>query len=370
MNVLFEELSAPQRAGGIEAATRGLILALEAAGVKVTRRFPDSTEECGLCPDIVHVHGIWSPALMRRQFVWRKRGVPCVVTVHGMLEPWALGHKRLKKMVAWQIYQKRMLNLACALHATSPREAANLKQLGLKPRIEMIPWGIEVPGTSNIEYRSEEESCEDRSSSIGSPTPKRQRDTETPKNRTALFVGRIYPVKGLPMLVEAWEKLRPEGWKMRIVGPDEAGHLAEVERLILEAGLVGKFEFSGPLTGAALDLAYDNADLYIQPSHTENFGMAIAEAMAHGLPVITTQGAPWKLLEDENCGWWTPISTDGIAAALDDATRRSPEELAAMGERGRAIVGERFAWEAIARQFVECYQWLREEEPMQARLVK
>jgi glycosyltransferase involved in cell wall biosynthesis len=368
MNVLFEELSAPQRAGGIEAATRGLISALEAAGVKVTRRFPDSTEECGLCPDIVHVHGIWSPALMRRQFVWRKRGVPCVVTVHGMLEPWALGHKRLKKMVAWRVYQKRMLDLACALHATSPREAANLRKLGLKPRIEMIPWGISLDGTSNLEYRSKEERADNRSVYTDSPTGPRDCNTATPNYRTALFVGRIYPVKGLPMLVEAWEKSRPEGWKMKIVGPDEAGHLAEVERLILEAGLVEKFEFSGPLTGAALDQAYDNADLYIQPSHTENFGMAIAEAMAHGLPVITTQGAPWKLLEEEHCGWWTPISTNGIAAALDDATRRSPEDLTAMGERGRAIVGERFAWEAIARQFVECYVWLREVGPTPARL--
>ena len=97
--------------------------------------------------------------------------------------------------------------------------------------------------------------------------------------------------------------------------------------------------------------------------------MAIAEAMAHGLPVITTQGAPWKLLEEEHCGWWTPISTDGIVAALDDATRRSPEELAAMGERGRVIVAERFAWEAIARQFVECYQWLRGEGPKPACVV-
>jgi glycosyltransferase involved in cell wall biosynthesis len=285
-----------------------------------------------------------------------------------MLEPWALGHKRLKKMVAWRVYQKLMLNLACALHATSPREAANLRKLGLKPRIEMIPWGIALEGTSNIEYRSKEERAENRSVYTDSPTGQRHCNPATPNYRTALFVGRIYPVKGLPMLVEAWEKLRPEGWKMKIVGPDEAGHLAEVERLILEAGLVGKFEFSGPLTGSALNQAYNNADLYIQPSHTENFGMAIAEAMAHALPVITTQGAPWKLLEEEHCGWWTPISTDGIAVALDDATRRSPENLAGMGQRARAIVGERFAWEAIARQFVDCYQWLRSEGPKPARV--
>jgi glycosyltransferase involved in cell wall biosynthesis len=83
--------------------------------------------------------------------------------------------------------------------------------------------------------------------------------------------------------------------------------------------------------------------------------------MAHGLPVITTHGAPWKLLESERCGWWVPVSVDGIATALDDAMRRSPEELAAMGARGRKVVEERFAWEGIARQMIECYEWVQGE---------
>ena len=368
MKVRFEELTTPQRAGGIESAMKGLVLALAGQGVEVSRSalvpdFPRSN-----LPDCVHFQGIWSPALVMRFLAWRRAGVPCLVSTHGMLEPWALGHKRLKKLVAWRFYQKRMLNLACALHATSPREAANLRKLGLRPRIEMIPWGIDVDRTSSIEYRTEEKKGDKRSCYSGSLVRQRNRNNVAVTHRTALFVGRIYPVKGLPMLIEAWEKLRPEGWKMKIVGPDEAGHLAELERLILDAGLAGQFEFSGPLTGAALDQAYNDADLYIQPSHTENFGMAIAEAMAHGLPVITTQGAPWKLLEEEGCGWWTPISTDGIAAALDDATQRSPDKLAGMGQRARAIVGERFAWEAIARQFVDCYEWLCSEGPKPARV--
>jgi glycosyltransferase involved in cell wall biosynthesis len=176
--------------------------------------------------------------------------------------------------------------------------------------------------------------------------------------RTALFVGRIYPVKGLPLLVEAWAKIRPAGWKMKIVGADEAGHLAEVVAMVRAAGLEDVFEFTGPLAGDALRSAYLGADLMVAPSHTENFGMSIGEAMAHGLPVITTHGAPWKLLEEECCGWWVPVSAAGIAEALDDATRRSPEEMSVMGERGRAVVAERFAWEGIARQFVECYRWL------------
>ena len=86
--------------------------------------------------------------------------------------------------------------------------------------------------------------------------------------------------------------------------------------------------------------------------------MVVGEALAQGLPVITTHGAPWQLLESERCGWWVPVSVDGIAAALDDATRRSPEELIAMGERCRAVVAERFSWDRIAGEFIDCYRWV------------
>ena len=103
---------------------------------------------------------------------------------------------------------------------------------------------------------------------------------------------------------------------------------------------------------------YANADLFILPTHSENFGIAVAEALAHGLPVITTHGAPWKLIEEEHCGWWVPVSVAGVASALEDATRRSSEELVAMGTRGQALVKKHFAWDHIADEFIDCYRWL------------
>ena len=84
--------------------------------------------------------------------------------------------------------------------------------------------------------------------------------------------------------------------------------------------------------------------------------MAIGEALARGLPVITTEGAPWPLLESERCGWWTPISTEGITHALREATDLNAETLQAMGLRGKQVVSQRFSWPALARQFVEMYR--------------
>ena len=368
MHILFEELAAPQRAGGVEAACAGLAAWLAKLGHEVIRHDGTDALPSGWQPDLVHVHGIWSPTLMACWRKWRTAGLPCVVTVHGMLEPWALAHKKWKKRVAWLTYQKRMLQTANCLHATSEREAGNLRALGLKPPIATIPWGVEGPGRPNVELAMLNDELEEirHETSTGVTSSPIQNSTFNIQNfptRTALFVGRIYPVKGLPMLVEAWASLRPEGWRMKIVGPDEAGHLAEVQALIQQAGLAAEFEFVGPLSGAALDQAYESADLYIQPSHTENFGIAVAEAMAHGLPVITTHGAPWKLLEEQHCGWWVPVSVEGIASALDDAIRQSPEELAAMGDKGRTVVAERFSWDRIAREMIACYEWVLGQGP-------
>ncbi|MFM7179944.1 MAG: glycosyltransferase [Verrucomicrobiales bacterium] len=357
-----------------------MITALGAQGVEVIRHCAaDGPKSLAANPDLAHIHGIWSPALMRRFFEWRKRGVPCLVTVHGMLEPWALAHKPLKKKLAWHIYQKWWLDMAAALHATSEREAMNLRKLGLRPPIAMIPWGVEIPedrgqwteggvqeegegGTNikhrtfNVEHRTVEERCDDRTSHTGSSTAQRHRNTEAPKHRTALFVGRIYPVKGLPLLVEAWARVRPEGWKMRIVGPDEAGHRVEVVDLVRKAGLEAEFEFAGPMEGEQLEKAYQEADLLIAPSHTENFGMAIAEALAHGLPVITTQGAPWPGLLEHQCGWWPPTNAAELAVALREATSLRPEQLGEMGDRGRRWMQRDYAWTGVARQFLDVYE--------------
>ena len=230
MRIRFEELAARQRAGGIEAAVRALAESLKREGVSVSRSSESLVVVNRDVPDCIHFHGIWSPTLARRFLTWRRRGIPCVVSPHGMLEPWALAYKPLEKMLAWHVYQRPILNRAAALHATSAREAENLRRLGLKATIEIIPWGLEIPEPRHYTAVSD----------------------ANRSHRTALFVGRLHPIKGLPMLVEAWAKVRPGGWKMAPVGPDEAGHQAEVQALVRKANLEAVFEFAGGLEGDSL----------------------------------------------------------------------------------------------------------------------
>ena len=286
--------------------------------------------------DIIHDNGLWLPHNHELAVIGAQRRVPRVVSIRGMLEPWARRHKWLKKTVAWGIYQKRDLNRAHVHHATSAVEAQGIRTYALSAEVVEIPNGIDLPSLDQQNLRGETR-CS------GSP-------------KTALFLGRLHPVKGLPLLIEAWARVRPEGWRLEIVGPDEGGHRAQIERMVSSAGLEASVSFAGPLDEIRKTAAFDAADLFVLPSHSESFGMAIAEALAHGLPVLTTKGAPWPMLPTRGCGWQVETSTDGVAGGLAVATQTNPETLSAMGARGKAFVASEFGWPGVAQRFVETYE--------------
>lgn len=319
---------------------------------------PGYGEELLACDaDILHTHGLWLHPSWVALGWKRKWQRPHVVSVRGMLEPWAWRHNSWKKRPVWWFWEKRNLLSASLLHATSDQEAQALRSRGLTLPIAIIPNGVEMPDSARESLAGHQISC-DSPSGLSRDSAINAGVKPQDAIRTALFLGRLHPIKGLPMLLEAWAKVRPASWSLEIAGPDEGGHRAELERLVRSLNLTQQVRFSGHLMESAKHEAFRRASLFLLPTHSENFGIAVAEALAHGLPVITTHGAPWKLLELESCGWWVPINVEGIAAALDNATRRSPDDLAAMGALGRTVVEKRFAWHGIARQFEECYAWL------------
>jgi glycosyltransferase involved in cell wall biosynthesis len=295
--------------------------------------------------DVLHDNGIWLRHNHRLARLAVERGIPRVVSTRGMLEPWAFNHKRWKKGIAWRLYQRRDLTLACCHHATSQREAQNLPELNLGVPVCMIPNGVDIP---EFDPSFAGAKAKQRSSS---------------GRKTALFLGRLYLVKGLPSLIEAWARVRPEAWFLRIAGPDEAGCRAQLEEAVSAAGLSEIVSFLGALDGQRKQSAFLDADLFILPTHSESFGMVIAEALAHGLPVLTTTGAPWPRLVEHDCGWWVEPTVEGMVAGLRTATSCDPDALHAMGMRGRAFVAAEFRWDRVARQFVSTYEELVAKRP-------
>ncbi len=305
-------------------------------------------------PDILHDNGLWRAHNHRLSDLAESRRIPRIVSTRGMLEPWAMGHKSWKKRFAWRLYQRSDLGRAVAHHATAAAEAANVERFRLGVPVRMIPNGVDIPDVAQdfVAQSADAEGVAAEGAAEWPPDPESA-------VRTAIFLGRIYPVKGLPMLVEAWARVRPAGWRLIIAGPDESGHRAVIERAVRAEGIGDSVAFAGPLLDTPKKTALLSADLFILPTHSESFGMAIAEALAHGLPVLTTTGAPWPMLSRRGCGWSVNPTVEGIAEGLREATNLDSRTLGTMGARGRAFVAEEFGWPQTAAQFIELYHELR-----------
>lgn len=287
--------------------------------------------------ELVHDHGLWLPSNRAAAGTARRLGVPLVVSTRGMLTRWALSQSPLKKRLAWDLYQERALRSAALLHATSEAEVEDIRHAELWQPVAVLPNGVEIPEHT-------------RGPASGSV-------------RRALFLSRIHPGKGLLNLVEAWAQVRPEGWELVLAGPDEGGHRAEVEAKA--RALHVDVQWAGAVADADKWDLYRSADLFVLPTFSENFGIVVAEALAAGVPVITTTGAPWGMLNERRCGWWIEVGVEPLVAALREGTALDAEARHAMGGRGRALIEQRFSWTHVAEQMRAAYAWLlgREDRP-------
>lgn len=291
-------------------------------------------------PDVIHDNGIWLPHNHALSRFAREASIPRVVSPRGMLSPWAKKHKRLKKELAWFIYQKTDLRTASCLHATSEGEASDLRSLFVRPPIiSVIPNGLDTALRS-------------ASSKRVSPV---QTVTSNTRTKKALFLGRLYPVKGLDILLEAWSKIRPPGWTLLVVGPDEASHLADLRRLCNALHLRDCVEFHGAVSGVEKECVFSQAKLFILPSLSESFGMVVLEAMARGIPVMVSNAAPWPEVKARNLGWWVPPTVDALSEALSEAIQLNDEELAEMGRRGLDYAIGTFSWRTLIGKYERMY---------------
>lgn len=293
----------------------------------------------GVEGDILHDNGIWSPSNIAAGAAARQLQLPMVISPHGMLDPWAMAHNAGRKKLAWRLYQRRLLTGALGLLATAEREVAPIRALLPGKPVALIPNGVACPTV-----------MPDRSS----------RDSAT--ERTILFMSRLHPKKNLIGLIDAWAPVaaRPDfaDWTLVIAGPDELDHSAELAAKVAAMGLQHRVLIEGPVPDAAKDAAFANADLFVLPSFSENFGIVVAEALAQGVPAIVSDGAPWASLATQGCGWFTGTDAASIGAALADAMRLAPAERRQMGERGHAFVQRAFGWDGIAAQTLAYYRWL------------
>lgn len=289
---------------------------------------------------VVHSHGMWQMNSVYPGWAAKSRKTKLVVSPRGAFSTWAMNHGSPFKRIFWPFIQRPALVQASCFHATAESEYVDIRRLGLKQPVAIIPNGIDVPEFAK----------------------------KTPRDfRTLLFLGRIHPVKGVDVLLRAWAGImdRFPDWQLLVMGTDagygDQGRYLERMKALAAVLKLKRMEFGEPLYGEAKLSAYREADLFVLPTHSENFGITVAEALAAGTPVIVTKGAPWQGLQTYRAGWWIDIGVDALVASLEEAMAASPDELARRGINGREWMIREFSWHNLGKKMDQTYQWLIED---------
>lgn len=284
-------------------------------------------------PDIVHVNCCWTPDCAMIQRLAQKRGYKVVLTPHGMLEPWIIKrHYWTRKVPALWLYQKAAVQRADCVQATAESERDNLLKLGYNSNIKVVRLGIDA---ESIEMKK-----------------------SWKKTRQILFLSRVHVKKGINFLVEAADVLRNElqGYKILVAGEGDADYVEALKRMICDRGLQDIVQLIGGVYGDEKWRLFQTSDFFVLPTHSENFGLAIAESLASGTPVITTVGTPWSDLNSSEAGAWIEIGTETLVETLRRFLSLSEDELETMGRNGRKLIETKYSAHVMAEQMMEVYK--------------
>lgn len=280
--------------------------------------------------DVVHLNAVYNFTTFPTLAAARALGRPVVWTTRGALTRWK-DTRRPKEKEVWEAAARAIAPRRTVLHVTSEAEEKPAAERMRWMRTRMIPNGVEVP-----------------------PEAPRPAPSDTLR---ILFLGRLHPIKGLENLVEACGLLRQRqpAFHLTLAGGGEAPFVAALQKAVKDRTLEGHVTFLGETPPSARARLFAEADLFIMPSFTENFGLAIAEALAHAVPVIAGKGTPWSGLLDHDAGLWVPNDPESLAAAIASMRDRP---LVAMGARGRAWVERDLGWGRVASEMKALYESL------------
>lgn len=289
--------------------------------------------------ELIHHHALWLRTLHYAHRTAVRRKVPLVVSARGMMSEWAWEHHHSRKHLARRLIHPGALEAVTGWHATSEAEAQEIRSRGFDQPICIAPNGVSEPAAESL---------------VSARGRWRQLCPSAADRPVALFYSRFHRKKRVLELIDLWLERAPSEWLLLLVGIPQEYTPESLEEYAERHGAQGRVV---AFSGAGRPPPFAVASLFVLPSHNENFGLAISEALAHGIPALVTDTTPWSGLNTNGAGWCVPW--EQFPAALQAATSEAPERLQERGQIGRAWVLREYTWERPARLLSDFYARLR-----------
>jgi glycosyltransferase involved in cell wall biosynthesis len=281
--------------------------------------------------DIVHIHGIWSIINTIIAITAFLRGIPYVVSPHGMLEPWSLEQKSFKKKIALFLFWNKILHYSNYIIFSSVQEYKNF---------------LKINNRKNFNYRIIPNGCE----------PIREFKKNNVKNRkkNLLFLSRLHEKKGIINLINVFKELNPSNWNLRIAGSGKKSFLRKLLQLSRNNYSGNNIQFLGFADEKKKKIIFKNSDIFVLPSYSENFGIVVAEALSYGLPVLTTKNTPWSILSKYKCGWCIKNNKKNLKIYLSRIFKIEDKIFIDMSKNAKKLSNQ-FKWPIVANKFNNLY---------------
>jgi glycosyltransferase involved in cell wall biosynthesis len=291
--------------------------------------------------DLAHIHALFSPVTTLAATIARRHNLPYIIRPCGMLDPADLQKKKQLKQIYGTLLERPNLAGAAAIHFTSKQEAKISERFGLGSTGKMpVPQDLVIPLGVTTGFLTQ-----------------RLPQSEVP---IVLFMSRIEPKKGLDLLVPALEGILASGIKFHFIlagsNPQDADYETQVIVQIQNSSLAKYTTITGFVSGDLKLELLTKADLFVLPSYYENFGIAVAEAMAAGKPVVISDRIHISEdIQQAEAGWVGPLEISAIASLIKSALL-DPQERKRRGLNAQAYAKKHYNWEAIAQQTIDAYQ--------------
>ena len=277
-------------------------------------------------PDILYLKGLWRQTSIEA-YIWKKLNPDKILIVSpaGMLQPKPLENKKVLKLLSIYFIEKKLFKVCDLLQCVSLLEKNHILESKYKfKKIVFIPEGL-----PKINYQSKK------------------------KNNFAkelVSISRIDPIKGIDLLIEACKNLDFNGWKVSIYGNGSQEYIKKLNKMITVNNLEEKVLLKEGVFGEYKYKVLDEASAFILPSYSESFGIAVAEAMNFGLPVITTIKTPWSIIQKKKLGWLIKTEVEELKKALQILFSSSEEELMKIGKNAKLYISKTYDLMETSRQ--------------------